>query len=58
MDSYTLLVHGLCEKRKWGEACEYFMEMSEKGFLPEKVTFEILYRGLIQGDMLRTWRRL
>lgn len=58
LDSYTLLVHGLCEKRKWGEACEYFMEMIEKGFLPQKVTFETLYRGLIQGDMLRTWRRL
>ncbi|KZV43647.1 pentatricopeptide repeat-containing protein mitochondrial-like [Dorcoceras hygrometricum] len=58
LDSYTLLVHGLCEKRKWREACEYFMEMIEKGFLPQKVTFETLYRGLIQGDMLRTWRRL
>lgn len=58
LDSYTLLVHGLCEKRKWQEACEYFVEMIEKGFLPQKVTFETLYRGLIQGDMLRTWRRL
>ncbi|KAI3859401.1 hypothetical protein MKX03_013768 [Papaver bracteatum] len=22
-DSYTLLIHGLCEKRKWAEACEF-----------------------------------
>lgn len=58
LDSYTLLVHGLCEKRKWREACEYFMEMIEKGYLPQKITFETLYRGLIQSDMLRTWRRL
>ncbi|XP_024996949.1 pentatricopeptide repeat-containing protein At2g13420, mitochondrial-like [Cynara cardunculus var. scolymus] len=58
LDSYTLLVHDLCEKQKWREACEYFVEMIEKGILPQKVTFEMLYRGLIQSDMLRTWRRL
>ncbi|GMN57960.1 hypothetical protein TIFTF001_027056 [Ficus carica] len=58
LDSYTMLVHGLCEKQKWREACQFFMEMIEKGFLPQKVTFETLYRGLIQSDMLRTWRRL
>uniref|UniRef100_A0A0D9X780 Pentacotripeptide-repeat region of PRORP domain-containing protein n=1 Tax=Leersia perrieri TaxID=77586 RepID=A0A0D9X780_9ORYZ len=58
LDSYTLLVHGLCENKKWKEACQFFMEMIEKGFLPQTVTFETLYRGLIQADMLRTWRRL
>ncbi|KAL4184623.1 hypothetical protein AMTRI_Chr10g226450 [Amborella trichopoda] len=58
LDSYTLLVHGLCEKKKWRDACCYFVEMIEKGFLPQTVTFETLYRGLIQADMLRTWRRL
>ncbi|PIN03051.1 hypothetical protein CDL12_24427 [Handroanthus impetiginosus] len=58
LDAYTMLVHGLCEKRKWRQACEFFMEMIEKGFLPQKITFETLYRGLIQADMLRTWRRL
>lgn len=58
LDSYTLLVHGLCEKEKWRDACEYFVEMIEKGILPQKVTFETLYKGLIQSDMLRTWRRL
>ncbi|KAF8400809.1 hypothetical protein HHK36_014111 [Tetracentron sinense] len=58
MDSYTLLIHELCEKQKWREACQFFVEMIEKGFLPQKVTFEMLYRGLIQSDMLRTWRRL
>ncbi|KAL1546850.1 pentatricopeptide repeat-containing protein, mitochondrial-like protein [Salvia divinorum] len=58
LDSYTILVHGLCEKRKWRRACELFMEMIEKGFLPQKFTFETLYRGLIQADMLRTWRML
>lgn len=58
LDSYTVLIHGLCEKQKWREACEFFVEMIEKGFLPQKVTFETLYRGLIQSDMLRTWRRL
>ncbi|XP_068649634.1 pentatricopeptide repeat-containing protein At2g13420, mitochondrial-like [Aristolochia californica] len=58
LDSYTSLIHGLCEKRKWREACEFFVEMIEKGFLPQKITFETLYKGLIQSDMLRTWRRL
>ncbi|XP_030493807.2 pentatricopeptide repeat-containing protein At2g13420, mitochondrial [Cannabis sativa] len=58
LDSYTTLIHGLCEKQKWREACQYFVEMIEKGFLPQKVTFETLYKGLIQSDMLRTWRRL
>ncbi|CAA3001076.1 Hypothetical predicted protein [Olea europaea subsp. europaea] len=58
LDGYTLLIHGLCEKRKWRDACEFFVEMIEKGFLPQKITFETLYRGLIQADMLRTWRRL
>ncbi|KAI3703261.1 hypothetical protein L1987_73204 [Smallanthus sonchifolius] len=58
LDSYTLLVHHLCEKQKWQEACEYFVEMIEKGILPQKVTLETLYKGLIQSDMLRTWRRL
>lgn len=58
LNSYTLLIHGLCEKQKWREACQFFMEMIEKGFLPRKVTFEMLYRGLIQSNMLRTWRRL
>ncbi|MCH86009.1 pentatricopeptide repeat-containing protein [Trifolium medium] len=58
LDSYTVLIHGLCERKKWREACQYFVEMIEKGFLPQKVTFETLYRGLIQSDMLRTWRRL
>lgn len=58
LDSYTMLIHGLCEKQKWREACQFFVEMIEKGLLPQKVTFETLYRGLIQSDMLRTWRRL
>ncbi|EPS66675.1 hypothetical protein M569_08098, partial [Genlisea aurea] len=58
LDSYTILVHGLCEKRKWRPACLFFVEMIEKGYLPQKVTFETLYRGLIQADMLKTWRRL
>ncbi|GJN04396.1 hypothetical protein PR202_ga21943 [Eleusine coracana subsp. coracana] len=58
LDSYTLLIHGLCDSQKWKEACQFFMEMIEKGFLPQKITFETLYRGLIQADMLRTWRRL
>ncbi|KAL3326225.1 hypothetical protein AABB24_037090, partial [Solanum stoloniferum] len=58
LDSYTLLIHGFCEKQKWKTACEFFMEMIEKGFLPQKATFETLYRGLIQSNMLRTWRRL
>ncbi|KAG0471226.1 hypothetical protein HPP92_015772 [Vanilla planifolia] len=58
LDSYTLLIHELCRRQKWREACQFFMEMIEKGFLPQKVTFETLYRGLIQADMLRTWRRL
>ncbi|KAL6493354.1 hypothetical protein OROGR_032488 [Orobanche gracilis] len=58
LDAYTLLVHGLCEKRKWQQACEFFVKMVEKGLLPQKFTFETLYRGLIQADMLRTWRRL
>lgn len=58
LDSYTMLIHGLCEKQKWKEACQFFVEMIEKGLLPQKVTFETLYRGLIQSDMLRTWRRL
>lgn len=58
LDSYTLLIHALCEKKKWKEACQFFVEMIERGLLPQKVTFETLYRGLIQSDMLRTWRRL
>ncbi|CBI37519.3 hypothetical protein VitviT2T_005961 [Vitis vinifera] len=58
LDSYTLLIHGLCEKQKWKEACHFFVEMIEKGYLPQKITFETLYRGLIQSDMLKTWRRL
>jgi pentatricopeptide repeat protein len=58
LDSYTMLIHGLCEKQKWRQACQFFVEMIERGFLPRKVTFETLYRGLIQSDMLRTWRRL
>lgn len=58
LDSYTLLIHSLCEKKKWKEACQFFVEMIERGLLPQKVTFETLYRGLIQSDMLRTWRRL
>lgn len=58
LDSYTMLIHGLCEKQKWKEACQFFVEMIERGLLPQKVTFETLYRGLIQSDMLRTWRRL
>ncbi|KAL2316970.1 hypothetical protein Fmac_030846 [Flemingia macrophylla] len=55
---YTVLIHGLCERQNWREACHYFVEMIENGFLPLKSTFETLYRGLIQADMLRTWRRL
>ncbi|XP_057491113.1 pentatricopeptide repeat-containing protein At2g13420, mitochondrial-like [Actinidia eriantha] len=58
LDSYTLLIHALCEKKMWKQACQFFVEMIEKGILPQKVTFETLYRGLIQSDMLRTWRRL
>lgn len=58
LDSYTLLVHDLCKKQRWREACKYFVDMIEKGFLPQKITFETLYRGLIQSDKLRTWNRL
>jgi pentatricopeptide repeat protein len=58
LDSYTSLVHGLCSKEKWKEACGYFVEMIERGFLPQKLTFETLYKGLIQSNKMRTWRRL
>ncbi|KAJ8765334.1 hypothetical protein K2173_012031 [Erythroxylum novogranatense] len=58
LDSYTVLIHELCHKQKWKVACQLFVEMIEKGLLPQSVTFETLYRGLIQSDMLRTWRRL
>ncbi|XP_065866725.1 pentatricopeptide repeat-containing protein At2g13420, mitochondrial-like [Euphorbia lathyris] len=58
LDSYTMLIHGLCEKNKWKEACSYFVEMIERGLLPQKVTFEMLYKGLIQSNKLTTWRRL
>ncbi|XP_047316381.1 pentatricopeptide repeat-containing protein At2g13420, mitochondrial-like [Impatiens glandulifera] len=58
LDSYTLLIHALCKHQMWKEACQYFVEMIEKGFLPQKITFETLYKGLIQSNMLRTWRRL
>ncbi|KAI8032345.1 Pentatricopeptide repeat-containing protein [Camellia lanceoleosa] len=58
LDSYTLLIHALCEKQKWKQACQFFVEMIERGLLPQKVTFETLYRGLIQSNRLRTWRRL
>ena len=58
MDSYTCMIHELCRQQRWKEACQFFMQMIEKGFLPQKVTFETLYRGLIQADMVRTWRRL
>lgn len=58
LDTYTLLIHELCRRQKWRRACHFFMDMIEKGLLPQKVTFETLYRGLIQADMLRTWRRL
>ncbi|XP_027331506.1 pentatricopeptide repeat-containing protein At2g13420, mitochondrial-like [Abrus precatorius] len=58
LDLYTVLIHGLCQRQSWKEACHFFVEMIENGFLPQKVTFEILYKGLIQSDMLRTWRRL
>ncbi|XP_061356218.1 pentatricopeptide repeat-containing protein At2g13420, mitochondrial-like [Gastrolobium bilobum] len=58
LDLYTVLIHGLCERQNWREACHFFVEMIENGFLPQKVTFQTLYRGLIQSDMLRTWRRL
>ncbi|TXG60410.1 hypothetical protein EZV62_014983 [Acer yangbiense] len=36
LDSYTLLIHGLCEKQKWKEACQFFIEMIERGLLPQK----------------------
>ncbi|CAL5368892.1 unnamed protein product [Camellia sinensis] len=58
LDSYTLLIHAFCEKQKWKQACKFFVEMIERGLLPQKVTFETLYRGLIQSNRLRTWRRL
>lgn len=58
LDSYTLLIHSLCEKAKWKEACIYFTEMIERGFLPQTITFRTLYRGLIQADKLRSWRKL
>lgn len=58
LDSYTILVHWLCQMQKWRDACQFFVEMIEKGLLPQKATFETLYKGLIQSDKLRTWRRL
>ena len=33
LDLYTGLIHGLCERQKWREACHYFVEMIENGFL-------------------------
>ncbi|KAK4419787.1 Pentatricopeptide repeat-containing protein, mitochondrial [Sesamum alatum] len=58
LDAYLRCWFTDCVEKKWRQACELFMEMIEKGFLPQKVTFETLYRGLIQADMLKTWRRL
>lgn len=58
LDSYTVLIHVYCEKQRWRKACHLFVEMIERGLLPQKTTFETLYRGLIQADKLRTWRRL
>ncbi|KAI3867814.1 hypothetical protein MKW92_009862 [Papaver armeniacum] len=54
-DSYMLLIHGLCGKPKWVEACEFVVEMIESGFRPQKITLEKLYKGLTQADMLTTW---
>jgi pentatricopeptide repeat protein len=56
--SDTSLIHGFCDSQKWREACHSFKEIIEKGFLPQRMTFETLYRELIQADTLRTWRRL
>lgn len=36
LDSYTLLIHDLCEKQKWRQACTFFVEMIENGLLPQK----------------------
>lgn len=58
LDSYTMMIHGLCEKQKLKEASQFLVEMIEKGLLPQMVTFETLYKRLIQSGMLRTWRRL
>lgn len=49
---------GYVRKKSGGRLVSFFVEMIEKGLLPQKVTFETLYKGLIQSDMLRTWRRL
>ncbi|RZC60242.1 hypothetical protein C5167_022011 [Papaver somniferum] len=43
-NSYTLLIHGLCEKRKWAEGCEFFQEMR----------VNIVHKR----SHWRTWRRL
>ncbi|KAK3036192.1 hypothetical protein RJ639_030262 [Escallonia herrerae] len=48
LDSYTTLIHGLCEKQKWREACQYFVEMIEKGILPQKMNLEILPQAYSQ----------
>lgn len=58
LDAYTLLIHSLIGKARWREACIYFVQMIEKGYLPQTVTFKTLYKGLIQSDKLRSWRRL
>ncbi|KAG4962106.1 hypothetical protein JHK86_038974 [Glycine max] len=49
LDLYTVLIHGLCEGLKWREACHYFVEMIENGFLLLKGTFDTLLQGTDSG---------
>ncbi|KAK7319098.1 hypothetical protein RJT34_03811 [Clitoria ternatea] len=56
LDLYTILIHELCERQSKRDACHYFAEMVANGFLPQKVTFEMLYKGLIHLSRLHVAR--
>ena len=58
LDTYTMTVQRLCEAKRWKEACDLYSEMIEKGFLPQKVTFKTLYKGLVNNDRSKTWARV
>lgn len=50
--TYSILIHGLCNKRDLEKANDLFQEMEERGCAPNVVTYNTLMRGFFLNNEL------
>ncbi|KAM3344280.1 hypothetical protein P3S68_026372 [Capsicum galapagoense] len=46
--TFSTFIDGLCKSERTQDALKLFDEMSERGVLPNKITYTIIYQGYVR----------